>query len=200
MFRSLSRWTLNWSRSAHAEWALGVVSFVESSFFPIPTEVLFVPMCLTRPERAVRYGAIAGVMSVLGGIFGWCIGYFAFDLIAGPLLNFYNALPAFEALKASVDTPTGTGTIFVMLVTSGLAHLPPMKVVTILSGALQFNLPLFILAAFVARGAKFMALGWVLRTYGPALADVIKARLASFAVAAIVGGAALWLALHYLKG
>ncbi|MBC7738379.1 MAG: DedA family protein, partial [Candidatus Saccharibacteria bacterium] len=169
MFRSLSRWTLDWSRSAHAAWALGVVSFVESSVFPIPTEVLFVPMCLTQPHRALRYGAIAGVMSVLGGIFGWCIGYFAFDLIARPILNFYDAMPAFEALKDA----TGTGTILLMLVTSGLAHLPPMKVVTILSGALGFSLPLFILAAVVARGAKFMALGWVLKTYGPALADVI---------------------------
>ena len=196
MFRSLSRWTLEWSRSVHAAWALGVVSFVESSVFPIPTEVLFVPMCLIRPERALRYGVIAGVMSVLGGIFGWCIGYFAFDLIARPVLNFYDAMPAFEALKSA----TGTGTIFLMLVTSGLAHLPPMKVVTILSGALGFSLPLFILAAVVARGAKFMALGWVLKTYGPALADVIQRRLATVAVAAIVGGAALWLVMHYSKG
>ncbi|MBC7739431.1 MAG: DedA family protein, partial [Candidatus Saccharibacteria bacterium] len=66
--------------------------------------------------------------------------------------------------------------------------------------ALGFSLPLFILAAVVARGAKFMALGWVLKTYGPALADVIQRRLATVAVAAIVGGAGLWLALHYFKG
>ena len=200
MFRSLAQWTLTWSRSRHAASALAVISFVESSFFPIPTEVIFVPMCLIRPERALRYGAIAALFSVLGGIFGWCIGYFAFDLIARPLLNFYNAMPAFEALKASVDTPTGTGTILLMLITSGLAHLPPMKVVTILSGALHFNLPLFILAAIVARAAKFMALGWVLKTYGPALASVIQRRLATFAILAIVAGAVFWLALHYLKG
>ena len=196
MFRRLSHWTLTWSRSRHAAWALGAVSFAESSFFPIPTEVIFVPMCLTRPERALRYGVIAATMSVLGGIFGWCIGYFAFDLIARPVLTFYNGMDAFERLKEA----TGTGTIMLMLVTSGLAHIPPMKVVTILAGALAFNLPLFILAAIVARAAKFLALGWALKTYGPALATVIQARLATFAVLAIVAGAALWVALHYFKG
>jgi membrane protein YqaA with SNARE-associated domain len=196
MFRRLSQWTLNWSRSRHAEWALGAVSFAESSFFPIPTEILFVPMCLTRPERALRYGVIAAVLSVLGGIFGWCIGYFAFDLIARPVLTFYHGIEAFERLKQA----TGTGTILLMLITSGLAHIPPMKVVTILAGALAFNLPLFILAAIIARAVKFIALGWALKTYGPALATVIQRRLATVAVLAIVAGAALWLALHYIKG
>lgn len=196
MFRSLSQWTLAWSRSRHADWALGAVSFAESSFFPIPTEVIFVPMCLARPERALRYGVIAAVMSVLGGIFGWCIGYFAFDMIARPVLTFYNGMEAFDRLKEA----TGTGTIMLMLVTSGLAHIPPMKVVTILAGALAFNLPLFILAAILARAVKFIALGWALKTYGPALATVIQRRLVTFSVLAIVAGAAVWVALHYLKG
>ena len=196
MFRTLTRWTLTWSRSPYAEWALGVISFVESSVFPLPTEVLFIPMCLTRPDRALRYAAIAAVLSVLGGVAGWCIGYYFFDLIARPILTFYNGLSAFDQLKAA----TGTGTILLLLVTSGLAHLPPMKVVTILSGVLHFNLPLFILAAIVARGGKFFLLGWSLKIWGPALADVIQRRLATFAAVAIVAGAALWLALHYLKG
>ena len=196
MFRKLMTWTLTWSRSPHAETALAVISFVESSVFPLPTELIFVPMCLTRPDRALRYAAIAAVMSVMGGIFGWIIGFYFFDLIARPILTFYNGLDAFNQLKAA----TGTGAILLMLVTSGLAHLPPMKVVTILSGEVGFNLPLFILAAIVARGAKFFLLGWALKTWGPSIADVIQRRLATFATLAIVGGAALWLALHYLKG
>lgn len=196
MFRTLTRWTLDWSRSPHAEWALGLISFVESSVFPLPTEILFVPMCLTRPDRALRYAVIAATLSVLGGIFGWCIGYFAFDLIARPVLNFYNAMPAFDRLKAA----TGTGAILLMLLTSGVAHLPPMKVVTILSGALHFSLPLFIVAAVIARAGKFLLLGWALKTYGAAIADVIQRRLATFAAIAIFGGAAVWLAWHFLKG
>ena len=95
---------------------------------------------------------------------------------------------------------TGTGTILLLLVTSGLAHLPPMKVVTILSGVVGFNLTLFILAAVVARGAKFFVLGWALQRYGATIADVIHRRLAMTALVVIVAGAVLWLALHYLKG
>ena len=194
MFRNLSLWTITWAGSRYADWVLGLISLIESSVFPLPTEVLFVPMCLSRPDRAMRYAVIAGVFSVLGGILGWCIGYYFFDLLALPILEFYGGVERFNELKAA----TGTGTVMVLLVTSGLAHLPPMKVVTILSGVIGFSLPLFILAAVVARGLKFLALGWALKTYGPAIADVIHRRLATFAIAVIVAAAAFWLARSYL--
>jgi len=84
-----------------------------------------------------------------------------------------------------------------MLVTSGVAHLPPMKVVTILSGVIGFNLPLFILAAVVARGGKFFVLAWVLKAYGPAIAELIQRRLATVALVTIVAGAAIWLFAHF---
>ena len=196
MFRGLIDWLLVQAASPRAEPALAVVSFVESSVFPLPAEILFLPMCLARPTRALRYAAIATVASVLGGIFGWTLGFYAFDLIAKPILQFYNGLDAFNQLKAA----TGTGTILVLLVTSGLAHLPPMKVVTILSGVVGFSLPLFILAAIVARGGKFFVLGWALQRYSATIADVIQRRLATVAGVVIVAGAALWLALRYLKG
>ena len=196
VFRGLIDWLLVQAASPRAEPALAVVSFVESSVFPLPAEILFLPMCLARPTRALRYAAIATIASVLGGIFGWTLGFYAFDLIARPILQFYNGLDAFNQLKAA----TGTGTILVLLVTSGLAHLPPMKVVTILSGVVGFSLPLFILAAIVARGGKFFVLGWALQRYGATIADVIQRRLATVAGVVIVAGAALWLALRYLKG
>jgi membrane protein YqaA with SNARE-associated domain len=194
MFRNLAEWTRKWAGSPYADWVLALISVIESSIFPLPTEVLFVPMCLTRPDRAMRYAVIAAVGSVLGGIVGWTIGYYFFDLIAMPVLEFYDGVAKFEELKAA----TGTGTILILLVTSGLAHLPPMKVVTILSGVVGFSLPLFILAAVVARGLKFLALGWALKTYGPAIADVIHRRLATFAVVVIVAGAAFLLLRHYV--
>ena len=196
MLRSLATWTLQWSRSPYAAWALAAVSFVESSVFPLPAEVLFLPMCLSRPDRSMRYALIATVASVLGGIFGWLIGHYFFDLIALPVLQFYNGVDAFNQLK----TATGTGTILVLLITSGLAHLPPMKVVTILSGVIGFSLPLFIAAAVVARGAKFFALGWALKTYGPVLADVIQRRLAMVAGAVIVALAVAWAAYRMIHG
>ncbi len=194
MFRRLIAWTTTMSRSRYAEPAMGLVSFVESSVFPIPVEVMFLPMCLARPDRAMRYALIASVTSVAGGVFGWMIGFYFFDLIALPVLQFYGKVAAFDALKEA----TGTGAVLVMLITSGAAHLPPMKVVTILSGVVGFSLPLFILAAVVARGGKFFLLAWVLKTFGPALADVIQRRLATVALVTIVAGAAIWLATHYI--
>ena len=194
MFRKLKIWTLQWAGSRHADKALALVSFTESSVFPIPTEVMFVPMCLARPERAYRYAAIATVTSVLGGFLGWTIGYYAFDLIAAPLLDFYGKRAAFEALKDS----TGDGAVLAMLITSGVAHLPPMKVVTILSGLIGFNLWLFLLAALPVRALKFFGIAWALHRYGAALADVIERRFASVAIGVTVALGLLWLGLKYL--
>lgn len=166
--------------------AMGTVSFVESSIFPIPADVLFIPMCVARPERSMRYATIATVTSVLGGIFGWALGYYAFDLIAKPILEFYGKLDAFNALRGE----TGQIAILVMLITSGLTHLPPMKVVTILSGVIGFNLPLFILSAIVARGGRFFGLAWLLRRYGKAILEYVERRLPllALAIAALVVG------------
>ena len=194
MFSRLTQWTREWVGSPHADRALALISVIESSIFPLPTEVLFIPMCLTRPDRAMRYAVIAAIGSVLGGIIGWTIGYYFFDIIALPILEFYGGVAKFEELKAA----TGTGTILLLLVTSGLAHLPPMKVVTILSGVVGFSLPLFILAAVVARWAKFLALGWALKSYGPAIAEVIHRHLVTFSVAVLVAGTAFMLVRHYI--
>lgn len=188
MFERLKTRLLAEARSPRAEAVLAVVAFVESSVFPVPAEVIFLPMCLTRPERALRYALIAATASVLGGVLGWMIGHYLFDLVAAPVLNFWHSMPAFEALKAQ----TGEGTILMLLVTSGVAHLPPMKVVTILSGAVGFSLWLFILSAVVARGAKFLLLGWALARYGEPIAELIHRRLASFAVVVLLLGAAAW--------
>ncbi len=182
MFRKLYNWTLHWAGSRHAPVALGTVSFVESSVFPIPADVLFIPMCLARPHLAMRYALIATVTSVLGGIFGWLIGHYAFDLIARPLLDFYGKMAAFEKLKSS----TGDGAILLMLVTSGLTHLPPMKVVTILSGVVSFDLKWFILSAIVARGARFYGLAFLLRRYGEPMTDFIARRMGWIALGVIV--------------
>ena len=173
MFHALYHWTLRQAGRKQAPAVLGGISFVESSVFPIPADVLFIPMCLARPDKAWRYALIASVTSVLGGIFGWAIGYWAFDLIARPLLEFYGKMAAFEALKGE----TGTWAILLMLVTSGLAHLPPMKVVTILSGVVAFNLKLFIVAAIVARGGRFYLLAFLLNRYGVRITAFIEKRM-----------------------
>lgn len=192
MFRRLYDWTLSWIRSRHAPVAMGAVSFVESSVFPIPADVLFIPMCAAEPAKAMRYAAIATITSVLGGIFGWVLGHFAFDLIARPILEFYGKLDAFNALAGE----TGQAAILVMLVTSGLSHLPPMKVVTILSGVVGFSLPMFILSAIVARGARFYGLAWLLRRYGTTIMAFVEGRLVWLALALSLAVAAAFLVLR----
>lgn len=193
MFERLTHRLAAMTVSPWAEAVLAAVAFVESSVFPLPAEVMFVPMCLARPDRAMRYAALTAVASILGGCFGWLIGHYLFDAVALPILQFWNAVLAFETLKAE----TGTGTILLLLITSGVAHLPPMKVVTILSGVIGFSFPLFLLSAIVARGAKFALLGWALSRWGEAVMELIQRRLALAAGIAIVVGAVVWAVLHF---
>src|SRR5882724_8767603 len=118
MIRRLYDWTLSLAARKTAEAWLAIIAFVESSIFLVPADVLFLPMALSRPERAWRYAAIATTASVLGGIAGWMLGYFAYEAIAKPILAFYGGLDDFERLRAS----SGFGFILLMLVTSGVAH------------------------------------------------------------------------------
>lgn len=188
MLRRLYDWTLSLAARPSAEIWLAVIAFVESSVFLVPADVLFLPMALARPERAWRYALVATVASVLGGIAGWYLGYYAFEALAKPVLEFYGKLDAFEQLRTSVDYTT----VLLLLVTSGLAHLPPIKVVTILSGVAHVNLLLFIVSAIIARGARFYLLAWLLRTYGEPIRNFIEKRLGAIAAA----GAALLIAAY----
>ena len=145
----------------------------------------------------MRLALIATITSVLGGIFGWMIGHYGFELIVRPMLDFYGETAKFEALKVQADAH-GTLILLTMLVTSGLAHIPPMKVVTILSGVLGFNLWLFILSAIVARGARFYALAWLMQKYGEPIVAFVERRMALFAgvLMVLIAAAVAWLWLH----
>ena len=173
MLRRLYDWTLNLAGRPTAEIWLAVIAFIESSVFLVPADVLFVPMAVARPERAYRYALVATVASVLGGIAGWYIGHYAFEAVAKPILEFYGKLDDFQRLSES----GGRNAILLMLITSGVAHMPPIKVVTILSGAAGVNLWLFIASAIVARGARFAVLAWLLRSYGEEIRHFIEKRL-----------------------
>lgn len=196
MLKRLYDWTLSLAARKSAEWWLFVIAFVESSVFVIPAEVLFVPMGLARPERVYRYAVIATVGSVLGAIFGWFLGHYAYEYIARPMLAFYGSLEAFERLRDS----TSRDYVLLMLVTSGLAHLPPMKVVSIASGALAVNLPLFVGASIVARGARFAVMAWLLRRYGEPIREFIEKRLGLIAGIAAAVLILLFVAVKFLRG
>jgi len=180
MLRRLYDWTLSLAARKSAEWWLAFIAFIESSVFLVPADVLYLPMALSRPDRAYRYALIATAASVLGGIAGWFLGHYAYEAIAKPVLEFYGKLDDFERLRGS----SGMGFILLMLVTSGAAHLPPIKVVTILAGVIGFPLGWFIVSAIVARGARFLFLAWLLRTYGEAIRHFVEERLGLLAGAA----------------
>ena len=190
MLRRLYDWTLSLAARKSAEYWLAFIAFIESSIFLVPADVLYLPMALARPDKAYRYALIATAASVLGGIAGWLLGHYAYEALAKPVLEFYGKLDDFESLRLS----SGYGFIVLMLVTSGLAHLPPIKVVTILAGVLAFSLPLFIISAIIARGARFFALAWLLKTYGEPIRHFIEERLGLIAAA----GAAVLILLYLI--
>jgi membrane protein YqaA with SNARE-associated domain len=189
MLRALYDWTLSLAARKTAEVWLAVIAFIESSVFLVPADVLYLPMALARPDRAYRYAIVATTFSVLGGIAGYFLGYLAYDAIAKPVLEFYGKLDTFEQLKRC----TGEDTLMLLLVTSGLAHLPPIKVVTILAGVAQVSFAFFVISCIVARGARFLALAWALRRYGEPIREFIEKRLGLIAAAAAAILVALYL-------
>jgi len=173
MLKKLTKWTISLAERKSARYWLGFIAFVESSVFVIPADVLFIPMTMVQPKRAWHYALIATVCSVLGGIFGWLLGFYAYETLARPILDFYGKLDSFEALRHGASFEI----LLLFLITSGLSHLPPMKIVTILAGVAGINLWLFILLAVVTRGARFCLLAWILQRYGAVLLAFVLKRL-----------------------
>ncbi|ACE92982.1 YqaA family protein [Rhizobium phaseoli] len=186
MLRRLYDWTMSLAARKSAEVWLAVIAFVESSVFLVPADVLFLPMALAKPERSYRYALIATVASVLGGIAGWALGHYAYEAVARPVLEFYNKFEDFEQWRNTIHDQWEI--LLLLLVTSGLAHLPPIKVVTILAGVINMNLGVFIISAVVARGARFLLLAWLLRRYGEPIRHFVEKRLGQIVG---VGAAAL---------
>lgn len=193
MLRRLYDWTISLAARKSAEYWLAIIAFVESSVFLIPADVLFLPMALAKPNKTWHYALIATIASVLGGIAGWFLGHYAYEAIAKPVLELYGKLDSFEDLRGS----TSADTILLLLITSGLAHLPPIKVVTILSGAAGVNLWLFIVSAIAARGARFFFLAWLLQRYGEPIRYFIEKRLGMLASLAAAILIALFFAVKY---
>jgi len=176
-------WTVSLADRPAAEYWLYFITFLESSIFPIPSDALYVPMVMVKPEKAWRYAFWVSFFSITGGIAGWAIGYFAYDMLAAPLLRFYGKLEQFEALRGSASVDF----ILLLLISSGFFHLPPIKIVTILSGAAGVPLWLFILSAIMARAGRYYVLAWLIRRYDAVLIEFLQKHLKTVSIA----GAAL---------
>ena len=171
MFRALYDWTLRLAHHRHALRSLAVVSFAESSVFPIPPDVMLVPMILARRDQAYRIATICTITSVAGGMLGYAIGYFLYDSVGLWLVNLYGAHDAIAEFRAWYDS-WGAAVILI----KGLTPIP-FKVVTIASGFFAYNFLLFVLLAAITRGARFFLIAWLLKRYGERMKVFIERRL-----------------------
>lgn len=162
ILNKLKLWTISLANRRTAPHWLGFIAFIESSVFPIPIDVLYIPLLLIRKKQVYRYALIATICSVLGGIAGWFIGHFAYDTLAKPILELYGKVESFEALKNNATLQF----LIILLITSGFFHLPPIKIVTILAGVMSVRLELFILICIFSRGARFYLLAWLIKHLG----------------------------------
>lgn len=179
MFRKLYDWVFSLARSRHATPALAVVSFAESSFFPVPPDVMLAPMILARPEKAYFYAFVCTVASVLGGIAGYAIGYYLTDLGLW-LMSLLGHADGLEEFQHWFDR-WGLAVILI----KGLTPVP-YKLVTIASGLAAFSFPVFVAASVVTRGGRFFAEAWVLKRWGPAMLAQVEKRLAMWSIIGIV--------------
>ncbi len=166
--RGLYNWTLALAASPRAVPALAAVSFAESSFFPIPPDVVLVPMALAQPKKAWWYALVCTVASVLGGVVGYFIGYLLYDTVGAWLIKLYGYGDKIETLRAFYGQ---WGWAFILI--KGLTPIP-FKLVTIASGLLGYNLPLFILLAAITRGARFFLVAAALNAWGDKLRPLIE--------------------------
>ncbi len=171
MLRRLYDWVMALSAHPRAAWALAAVAFVESSIFPIPPHAMLVPMVLAQRGKAWVYAAITTVSSVLGGILGYAIGFFLFEVAGQPILDFYGKADAF-AQFAERYNEWGAWIVFMAGVTPF-----PYKVITIASGATQLNFIVFMIASMAARGLVFFVISALLYWFGPPIREFIERRL-----------------------
>ena len=181
MLRRLYDWCVDASGKPHAAWVLGAVSFAESSFFPVPPDIMLIPMSLARPNRAWFFAAICTVTSVAGGLLGYFIGAVLYDTAGQWLIQLYGLGGKVDVFRAGYAQ---YGALIILL--KGLTPIP-YKLVTITSGFAGFNLGLFIVLSIITRGARFFLEGFLLNRYGARARTIIEERLGMWAALAAAG-------------
>jgi membrane protein YqaA with SNARE-associated domain len=185
VLRRLYDWTLARAAGPQAERWLAGISFADSSFFPVPPDVMQIPMSIARPERSIRYAAVSTVASVAGALLGYLIGAGLYQAVGVPLLQFYGYEERFADFAAAIGAQ---GFLWML----AFAFLPiPYKVATIAAGSIKLALPVLILASLLGRGGRFFLVALILKRYGAAaqrLIDRYFNQLALAATALFVGG------------
>jgi membrane protein YqaA with SNARE-associated domain len=190
LFTSLYDRTMALARHQYAVRYLAVLSFSESSFFPVPPDVMLAPMSMAKPERAMSYAAITTLASVIGGVFGYLIGYFAFDLVE-PWVHTAGYWEKYLQVRGWFDVWG-----FWAILIAGFSPIP-YKVFTIAAGTLSMNLPLFIAGSALGRGGRFFLVAGLLSWGGPRVEAVLRTYVERIGWLVVVAGIAAYL---YYRG
>jgi membrane protein YqaA with SNARE-associated domain len=171
MLRRIYDWCIDAAHKPYALWIMGAVAFAESSFFPVPPDVMLIPMSLARPQRAWLYAALCTVTSVVGGVLGYAIGALLYDSVGQWLIHLYGLGGKVDAFRESYAQ---WGAVIIIL--KGLTPIP-YKLVTIASGFAGYNIWLFILCSIIARGGRFFIVAILLNRYGEQIRAAIERHL-----------------------
>ena len=192
MLRSVYDWCIAAAHKPYALWLMGLVSFAESSFFPVPPDAMLIPMSLARPEKAWSYAAICTAASVAGGVLGYVIGAYLYDSIGHWLISLYGYGDKVEAFREAYAQYGGW-----IILLKGFTPIP-YKLVTIASGFAGFNFLWFILLSLITRSARFFLEAALLKRYGPQARAIIEKRLGLWATISLVTVVAGFIVVTYL--
>ena len=192
MIRRLYDWVIRLAQHKNAIPAMGVISFMESSFFPIPPDVMLVPMVLANRDKAFRIALVCTVCSVLGGLLGYAIGYYFFETLGAWVVKTYGLQAGLAAFRAGFEQ---YGTWIILI--KGLTPIP-YKLVTIASGVAHFDFLVFVLASIVTRGARFFLVVALIKRFGAPIRDFIERYLTWVTTALVVFVVGGFVAVRYV--
>src|SRR3989338_3858333 len=191
--RRLYDWTIHWAKTPHSTWALFLLAFCESSFFPIPPDVLLIALTVALPSKSFRYAWICSIGSVLGGCFGYLIGYEFYEYVGRPIISFYNITEVFDAVSMKFQNNA-----FTAIAVAGSTPIP-YKVFTIAAGVCKVNIFILILASAISRSARFFMVAGLFYLFGPKIKVFIEKFFNIFTIVFVILLISGFVVIKYLK-
>lgn len=191
--RRLYDWTIHWAESPHSTWALFILAFCESSFFPIPPDVLLITLAVAQPKKSFKYALVCSLGSVLGGCFGYFIGYQFFEFVGKPIINFYHINDMYNAVSEKFHNNA-----FAAIAVAGFTPIP-YKVFTIAAGACKINIFILILASALSRSARFFVIAGLFFLFGPKIKTFIEKYFNILSIVFVILLISGFVVIKYLK-
>ncbi len=191
--RRLYDWTIQWAEKPHSTWALFILAFCESSFFPIPPDVLLIALAVSLPSKSFKYALVCSVGSILGGCFGYFIGYQFFEYVGRPIINFYHITDVFDAVSEKYRSNA-----FASIAVAGFTPIP-YKVFTIAAGFCKINIFTLILASALSRTARFFLVAGLFYLFGPKIKMFIEKYFNILSIVFVILLISGFVAIKYLK-